>query len=121
MITPDRAVPARKARKASGTMFTNGPGNIIAANATVPSTVTTLDNVANRTSAKAPCIVSSLIRMVPDPIPSRACSRIWRRCYPATPCPIVRAARSASAAMVSVGGCIPAVGNTIPPTMNRLA
>jgi hypothetical protein len=42
------------------------------------------------------------------------------RCYPATPCPIVRAARSASAAMVSVGGCIPAVGNTIPPTMNRL-
>ena len=34
---------------------------------------------------------------------------------------ISAAALSASAAMVKVGGFTPAVGKTIPPTMNRLA
>jgi hypothetical protein len=64
MNNPDRAVPATKLKNASGTAFGDSPEKIIAANAIVPSTVTTLDKAANDTSASAAGAANCLIRIL---------------------------------------------------------
>src|SRR5208282_2579524 len=59
----ETVVPARKVTKASGTTFAKGPEKIMAANATVPRTVMTLDNAAKDRSARTSCAVNCLIRI----------------------------------------------------------
>jgi hypothetical protein len=67
-------VPARKVTKASGTTFAKGPEKIMAANATVPRTVMTLDNAAKDRSARTSCAVNCLPRIA-STMPNIATSR----------------------------------------------
>src|ERR1700686_3818067 len=82
-MSPDRAVPARKATKASGTIFARCPGKIMAAKATVPRTVTTLDNAANDRSVRTLCAVNRLRRIASAPVPAKGfkpgCSTLARK------------------------------------------